>query len=115
GDGDTSTAQNPTHTYSDYGSYTVTLVVVNGSNCNDSIIKPAFVNITKPQITIPSLPAAGCIPYTISPVANIVTADAITSYLWDFGDGTTSSSQTPSHTYPTQGTYTVKLYITTSG
>ena len=115
GDGDTSTAQNPTHTYTDYGNYTVTLVVINGSSCSDSIIKPAFINVTKPQITIPSLPAAGCIPYTINPVANVVTADVVTSWLWDFGDGTTSTLQNPSHIYPTQGTFTVKLYITTSG
>jgi len=31
------------------------------------------------------------------------------SYLWDFGDGTTSTAASPSHTYATSGTYTVKL------
>lgn len=34
------------------------------------------------------------------------------SWLWDFGDGTTSSSQTPSHTYENIGTYSVTLTIT---
>jgi gliding motility-associated-like protein len=40
--------------------------------------------------------------------------DAITSYNWDFGDGGTSTLANPTHTYIAQGTYTVKLYITTS-
>ena len=33
------------------------------------------------------------------------------SWLWDFGDGTTSTEQNPSHTYTTEGDYEVKLYI----
>jgi gliding motility-associated-like protein len=36
------------------------------------------------------------------------------AYLWNFGDGTTSTSQSPSHTYGSAGTYTVALYITNS-
>ena len=114
GDGTTSTDQNPVHTYNDYGTYDVKLIVSSGFGCADSIIKTAFVKIINPQITIPSLPAAGCIPFTINPVPTITTADAVTSYLWDFGDGATSTLQNPTHTYPTQGTYTVRLIITTS-
>ncbi|MBS1575174.1 MAG: PKD domain-containing protein, partial [Bacteroidetes bacterium] len=115
GDGNTSTVRHPTHTYSDYGSYTVTLVTANALGCIDSITKIAFVTIAKPQIAIPSLPAAGCIPFTINPAATVTTADVVTSYLWDFGDGTTSNLLNPSHTYPAQGTYSIKLFITTSG
>ena len=36
------------------------------------------------------------------------------SWLWDFGDGATSTSQNPSHTYSTSGTYTVSLTVTNS-
>ncbi len=36
----------------------------------------------------------------------------ITSYLWDFGDGGTSTAKNPSHTYENPGTYTVKLTVT---
>ncbi|MEJ0102611.1 MAG: PKD domain-containing protein [Bacteroidota bacterium] len=114
GDGATSDQQNPAHTYTDYGSYNVTLIVTNASGCIDSVTKTAFVKIIKPQISIPSLPIAGCIPFTINPVAVITIGDAVTSYLWDFGDGNTSASATPVHTYPVQGTYTVRLIITTS-
>ena len=36
----------------------------------------------------------------------------IASWAWDFGDGTTKSGETASHTYGTPGTYTVKLTVT---
>lgn len=114
GDNTSSTSQNPTHTYNNFGSYDVTLIVINTFGCRDSITKKGFIKIQAPKITIPGLPAAGCIPYTINPVANITTPDMVTSYLWNFGDGATSTVQNPSHTYTIKGTYTVSLVITTS-
>src|SRR5262249_30740732 len=38
-----------------------------------------------------------------------------TSWHWDFGDGSTSTQQNPSHTYNTNGTYTVTLIVQSSG
>ena len=114
GDGGTSTLQNPTHTYTNYGSYTVKLIATSASGCVDSIIKTSFIRIQRAQISIPLLPIRGCVPFTISPVANIIALDNVTSYLWNFGDGNTSTLQNPTHTYVAQGTYTVSLIITTS-
>ena len=114
GDGGTSAQQNPVHTYTSYGNFNVTLIVTNTSGCTDTIIKPQFIKVNRAQISIPALPARGCIPYTLNPVANIAAIDAVTSYFWDFGDGANSTLATPSHTYISQGTYTVKLVITTS-
>lgn len=115
GDSTTSSAQNPSHTYTSYGNFTVQLVVTNSSGCTDTVKKTAYINIVRPKISFPSLPVEGCIPYTASPTANISTLDAVTSYSWDFGDGTPKSSvPTPSHTYIARGTYTVSLTITTS-
>lgn len=114
GDGSTSSDQNPVHTYTDYGNYNVSLIATNSFGCTDTIIKNNFVQIQRAVIRIPSLPAQGCVPFTISPVAIINSLDVVTSYLWDFGDGTTSVLATPNHTYATQGTYDVSLTITTS-
>ncbi|MCZ2460255.1 MAG: PKD domain-containing protein [Chitinophagales bacterium] len=115
GDGNSSTQQNPTHIYNDYGSYNVTLVVTNSAGCADTITRNNYINIRRATIRIPSLPAHGCIPYTISPVANINALDVVTSYKWDFGDGSpVSTQQNPTHTYTVQGTYNVSLIITTS-
>jgi gliding motility-associated-like protein len=115
GDGTTSTQQNPSHTYTAFGNYDVRLIVTNALGCTDTMVKPAFIRIQKPVISFPTLPQLGCVPFTTVLSASINTLDNVTSYLWDFGDGTpTSTAVTPTHTYLLQGNYTVSLTITTS-
>ena len=106
--------QNPSHTYTNYGSYTVTLIVTNIFGCTDTIVKPSFIRIRRAQMSVTGLPERGCIPYTIMPVPVINSLDAVTSWEWDFGDGGSAFVQNPTHTYTVQGTYNVKLIITTS-
>jgi gliding motility-associated-like protein len=115
GDGATSVQQNPSHTYTNYGNYNVQLVVTNASGCTDTLKKTAYIKIARPVISFPSLPVEGCIPYSLSLGASISTGDAVTSYLWDFGDGSPKdAASNPSHVYTVQGTYPVSLTITTS-
>jgi gliding motility-associated-like protein len=115
GDGTNSTLQNPTHTYTTVGSYDVSLTVINAAGCRDSITKNSFVKIIPPHIdNISSLPAFGCIPYAVHPVAQVTSTQPIVSYLWNFGDGTTSTLQNPTHTYTVEGLYNISLIITTA-
>lgn len=113
GDGTTSIAANPIHTYYAFGNYSVKLIVTNASGCTDTITKTDFVHVQKPQIQFKNLPQLGCVPLTINPSANIVSNQTILSYLWKFGDGTTSTVATPQHIYTSAGTYNVTLVITT--
>lgn len=113
GDGGTSAAQNPSHTYTSYGAFTVKLTVTSAAGCTDTVRKDSFILVTKPLINFPGLPQTGCIPFTNAFTAAVNTQDVVTSYLWNFGDGTTSTAKAPSHTYTQQGTYTVALTITT--
>ncbi|WP_018612736.1 T9SS C-terminal target domain-containing protein [Segetibacter koreensis] len=117
GDSSTSTLQNPAHTYLSLGSYTVSLVATSTNGCTDTAVKENFVKIVPPTISsIASLPVKGCLPLTIKPVP--VFADSslkVSSYFWDFGDGTTSKKAKPTHTYTTAGSFTVKLVIRSSG
>lgn len=116
GDGGTSTLQNPSHTYTAYGSFDVRLIATNSFGCTDTIIKPAYINIRRATINITGLPARGCIPFTITPIPVVTALDVVTSYEWNFGDGSPLDfNQFPSHTYIAQGTYNVRLVITTSG
>ena len=116
GDGTTSALPNPEHNYLSPGSYSVTFIATNASGCSDTIIKENFVRIIPPKITsLSNLPAKGCIPVTITPVAILSESLLADSYLWDFGDGTTSTDSSPSHTYTISGSYKVKLTITTAG
>jgi len=111
GDGNTSTAQNPSHTYTLVGSYNVTLVVTNASGCQKSLTKVNYITLVDPPVanfTSPNPTACGA-PATISFTNSSTNA---TSYLWDFGDNTTSNQASPSHTYTAPGTYTVTLIAT---
>jgi PKD repeat protein len=115
GDGTTSTANSPTHTYTSKGNFTVTLTATNTSGCSDIIVKSELVKIAPPGISrIKGLPVKGCLPYTIHPEAVIESNQTISSYRWDFGDGTTSTGILPSHTYTVAGIYDVKLIVTTT-
>jgi gliding motility-associated-like protein len=114
GDGGSSTQQNPTHTYTTYGTFNVKLIVTSTAGCTDSLVKTAFIRVNRATIDVPVLPARGCIPYTITMTPVINSVDMVTSYNWDFGDGGTSTAPNPTYTYTTQGIYTVRLIITTS-
>ena len=115
GDGGTSTQQHPSHTYTATGLYTVTLIATNQTGCSDTIIKPQYIRIEKPSITVQGFPRTGCAPITVNPIATVIANQPVASYLWNFGDGTTSNAITPTHTYNIAGTYTVTLIITTTG
>jgi gliding motility-associated-like protein len=115
GDGATASAQNPSHVYTAPGAYTVTLIAFNSNGCSDTIVMPQFIQIVIPSITINGLPQTGCLPLTISPTATVVANQPIAGYLWNFGDGATSTAANPSHIYSVAGTYNVSLIITTTG
>ena len=117
GDGGGSLAQNPSHTYTVAGTYTVTLTVT-GPGGSDTATCGSCIVVTDP---VPPAPVAdfspdspgGEAPVTVS-FMNMSTGD-ITSYSWDFGDGGGSTTQNPSHTYTTAGTYSVSLTVTGPG
>lgn len=116
GDGNTSTQQNPTHTYAANGQYNVTLRITTSFGCQNTITKNAFIRIEKPVVSIANVPSGGCVPFTFSPVASVQSLDGVASYFWDFGHmGNTSTQASPSYTYTDSGTYTLMLRITTTG
>lgn len=115
GDGGTSTSANPSHTYTAPGVYTVQLIVANESGCRDTLTRTDYIRIELPEIEIQGFPVTGCVPATVEPTATITVNEPVASYLWTFGDGTTATTATPSHTYTAAGTYDVTLTITTVG
>ncbi|MHC1745016.1 MAG: PKD domain-containing protein [Syntrophobacteraceae bacterium] len=111
GDGGTSNAQNPTHTYSSPGFYTVTLTV-SGPKGTGTETKTNYVSVT-PDANFSASPTVGMEPLTVS--FSDATVGSVTSYAWNFGDGGTSTLQNPSHVYTSPGTYTVSLTVTGPG
>ncbi len=109
GDGGTSNQLNPTHTYTASGTYNVTLIL-NQNGCIDSVVVPSNIiiqNITPSFVPTPSVVCSGQ-PVTFT---NTSTPIATTSN-WTFGDGGTSTSISPVHTYTAAGTYTINLSAT---
>jgi len=110
GDGGTSNLQNPTHSYaSGNNSYTIKLVITDTVGCKDSAIKPAYVNIRPPTAAFDVVDSAGiCLPLLTSFAFK---GTDYASFNWDFGDGTSTTAQNPSHFYNNYGTYTPTLIL----
>lgn len=114
GDGSTSPILSPSHTYSTFGSFSVTLIVTNSSGCTDTIRKPNYIIIQAPTVAINNLPIKACAPLTHTFTAPVTSLAPVLTWLWDFGDGTTSALASPTHTFPV-GVYDIRLTITTAG
>ena len=107
GDGNTSTQQNPNHAYAQPGTYTVCLTSTNACG-TDSSCTTVTVVCPVPQAAFSE--SSNELSYTFSDQS----ANAPTSWLWDFGDGNVSTMQNPMHTYAAPGTYNVCLTVTSS-
>lgn len=107
GDGTTGTGAKPDHIYHATGVYDVTLTASN-PDVTDSATKNKYITVLNiPRADFVADKTRGGAPMTVTFTDK--TLNAPTSWKWDFGDGSTSADQNPSHTYTTLGTYTVSL------
>jgi gliding motility-associated-like protein len=109
GDGGTSTASSPTHTYVNPGSYFGRLITTSASGCKDTLTKKGFINVGTITASFTTSPATIC---TGNPVTftNTTTPGGAGS-TWYFGDGNSSTQVNPTHAYSSPGTYSVKLVV----
>ncbi|HIA05652.1 MAG TPA: PKD domain-containing protein [Flavobacteriales bacterium] len=107
GDGNSSTAQNPVHTYGADSTYTACLIATNACSA-DTICDTVTVAASNCTPTIAAFTSSNnglIVNFTDS------SSDA-TGWAWDFGDGNTATTANPSNTYSVPGTYTVCLVVT---
>ncbi|MDX2245837.1 MAG: PKD domain-containing protein [Bacteroidia bacterium] len=111
GDGSpTTTIQNPTHTYTQEGDYTVALIVFNDSTqCGDTTYSIITIKTVKADFVSDTI--FGCRPLTVNFTDSSTNA---IKWFWNFGDSNSSISQNPSHTYIYSGVYTVSLFVLNS-
>ena len=105
-----------THSFSGPGQYTVKLTVVDAYGNVASTSKQVVVG-TNPTASIGALPASVTVGTPVAFSGSSSTdpnTGATTSYLWNFGDNSTATGVTTSHTYNTPGTYTVSLDVSDS-
>jgi PKD repeat protein len=112
GDGATSSAQNPDHTYDTAGSFNVALIVSNADG-SDTLVREGYIVVTVDTSTLAANftadPTSGDAPLAVS-FTDLSTGDP-TSWNWNFGDGGASTDQNPTYTYEATGSYNVSLIV----
>ncbi|MFA5101965.1 MAG: PKD domain-containing protein [Candidatus Thermoplasmatota archaeon] len=114
------TSVSQSHAWETVSNYSVRVIAQDSNGENSSWSEPLTVTIS--QITSEGFPPIVTFPMPLEPTTNrSVVFDAsgcydpdgtITSYLWDFGDGTTGTGAVLAHTYTAPGEYTVTLTVT---
>lgn len=114
GDGNTSTEINPSYKYNRPGKYTVTLSVMDNSYVENNINEDQLI------VTINNPPTAKAGKNLVAAFEEVITFDAsgstdsdgeIIEYLWNFGDGNSSTEKIAQHSYKKAGIYEVQLKI----
>ncbi|RZK80753.1 MAG: PKD domain-containing protein [Pedobacter sp.] len=112
GDGETSIEQNPKHIFTTSGIKTIKFSAGLDDGCMSDIIEKVIT--VKAKIS-PGfrLSATGCVDKDIAfrDESTVESNVAVTSWLWDFGDGNTSTDKNPVHKFSQNGTFTVVLKV----
>lgn len=112
GDGTTaSTTQSPTHTFTKAGTFHVVLSVKNAGGCSDTIGNFVTINET-PKAAFGFNNACLKAPVQFTDSSSI--SSGTLTYAWDFGDGGTSTAQSPTHAFQTASSFNVSLTVKSS-
>jgi chitodextrinase len=117
GDGETATGRTVTHAFDEAGTFIVTLTISDAfgrsaSTSETITITPGGAGMTANIVVSPTPVVFGQQAFFNGSTSTAAPGHTITKFNWNFGDGTTGSGATTSHTYATTGTYTVVLTIT---
>jgi len=112
GDGNSSSDQNPMHTYANGGAYTVTLLVTNACGTDQSA--EGVTVVAAPVAMFTNSMPIGCVSHSVTFDAS--TSASAGSYLWSFPGGTptTSTDVNPTIVYNSAGSFDVTLTVTNS-
>ena len=104
-------APNTAHLYVIAGSFPVTLIITDTNQCTSNTTQTVIVN-PAPIAAFSVSPITTCHSPETSVFSNNSKVTGSASYKWYFGDGTTSSLTSPSHSFNTNGSYNVSLVVT---
>ena len=110
GDGTFSEDKEPTHVFTSSGTKTVSLAVKNDVACISEVFQLPIEILAQPIAAFAMAPVS-CSNQDIAFTNQSQLNGNTVTYLWDFGDGTTSTLQNPTHKYLTSGTFNIKLTV----
>ena len=111
GDGTTSTARDPVHSYDVGGDYQVTLTVTDNEGATGSATESVTVPPPANQGPTAGFSFTRTGPSVTFHDESIDDDGAVLSWKWDFGDGSSSTERSPDHSYVAAGTYSVTLTV----
>lgn len=111
-DGNTSTLREPSHYYGNVGTYNVSLTTISDSGCIDTTVTMVTVH-SSPVAVFQGADVCLGVPVNFSENSTVIN-DVISTWVWDFGDGSTGVGKNPSRNYSTDGNYIVTLIATSS-
>ncbi len=120
GDGSSATGASSSHTFTSAGTYNTTLTVTDSKGLTSSASTPIVVTASTtttnkaPTAAATLTPVTGTSPLTVTfdGSASSDSDGTIASYLWNYGDGSSASGKTATHTYTTEGSFTATLQVT---
>jgi fibronectin-binding autotransporter adhesin len=114
GDGATSTATSPSHSYTTSGVYTVSLIASNAFGVATNT-KTAYITVldAPPVASFNASPTSGTVPLNVT--FTDTSTGIIHSWAWNFGDGNSTNVQNTSHVYTNVGFYTAQLIVCNNG
>jgi PKD repeat protein len=114
GDGGTSGARHPSHTFASAGMQRVTLRATDNSGASHWQVVEVQAGSGNPApFASFTYPCSG-LTCTFTDHTNDPNG-SVASWFWEFGDGTTSTAQNPAHTYAAAGVYQVRLTVVDNG
>ncbi|MEM7657540.1 MAG: PKD domain-containing protein, partial [Bacteroidota bacterium] len=109
GDGNLSTEPNPLHLYTSKGTFPVSLEVINQYGCSNTFTQQGLIqtNAPDPSFVGDELIACGA-PLTVQFTS---TGTIVGTHTWDFGDGSTANSLNPTHTFQSNGNFSIQHIV----
>ncbi|MEI6681501.1 MAG: PKD domain-containing protein [Bacteroidota bacterium] len=114
GANNTSTLQNPSHSFTAASSFSVTLTVTSSNGCVSDTVYPVTINALPTANFTTDTVCQGSATTFSSASSTTPAGTNIVSYAWNFGDGGTSTAQNPQHIFASYGFFSVTLVITNS-
>lgn len=99
------------YSVSNSGSFNIELEVEGVNGCKNSLVKNQYINIDPIQLSFTSNIQNGCAPLNVEFISQPISLSNIVEYVWDFGNGSQSYSQTPIEQYQNEGIFDISLLV----